>query len=141
MTWHEDREVNPGVPDLSYVVKPGNFETGWLELKRVLPSPATCDARPQTSRHTPRPDEKIKFELEASQHQWISQHHHRVPVHFLLGYGAEYYLLDGRFHRDLVKPVTIHQLRHWGNHYSEADLRVGLAEKLAEFTDRYRHVE
>ena len=145
MTWHEDREINPGVPDLSYVVKPGNFETGWLELKAVLPSPAVCRARREVSPigfMLTDSSEKIKFEIEPSQHEWMSNHAARVPCHFLLGYGEWYFLLDAKYHRLLVVSQTIHYLRHLSVMFChESELRVKLAHELAELTDRYRHVE
>ena len=42
-TWHEDREISPGVPDLHYVMKPTGeigdigteYRVGWLELKAI----------------------------------------------------------------------------------------------------------
>lgn len=126
MTWHEDREINPGVPDLSYVVKPGRFETGWLELKAVLRTPGTSD---------------VQYEIEPSQHTWVEAHCRRVPVHFLLGHGDEYYLLDGQHHKKLVRAISLKTLEELGHRFHESELRAGLAQKLADFTDRERHVE
>lgn len=32
---HESHAMGPGIPDLSFVMRGGQYETGWIELKRV----------------------------------------------------------------------------------------------------------
>lgn len=78
MTWHEDREISPGVPDLSYVMRGGDYEMGWLELK------AGKD-----------------FEVESSQHRWIQRHLGLIPIHFLVALGDYWVLVDGTRHLSL----------------------------------------
>ena len=95
---HVENHLNPGVPDLSYVMldqfKP-IYETGWLELK--------------AAEHRAVP----KFEVEPSQHNWMRRYAHRVPTHFLVLVGTRCYLLDGKVHSLLVGSVTLEQLQEW----------------------------
>ena len=93
-TIHVENHLNPGVPDLSYVMNGGDFETGWLELKAV--------------KDTPPP---YTFKLEPSQHRWIEAHHLRVPVHLLLSTGQVVWLVPGKHHGMFVKPVGLEELR------------------------------
>lgn len=92
---HVENHLNPGVPDLSYVMldpRHPEFETGWLELKAVAASPK------------PRP------KLESSQHEWMRQYAHRVPTHFLILVGTRCYLLDGKCHSLLTAAITLEEL-------------------------------
>lgn len=101
-TWHEDREVNPGVPDLSYVMKgDNNYETGWLELK----------AEPFVEVPNARKAASVTFRVEPSQHQWIAAHHPLVPVHFLCMLGTHCYLVPGAHHILISNKLTTDQLR------------------------------
>jgi len=83
---HVENRLNPGVPDLSYVMYGAGHETGWLELKATTRS-------------------AMKFEVEQSQHQWMFKHAHRVPAHFLIevkaGPRSVYYLVSGTRHNEL----------------------------------------
>jgi hypothetical protein len=79
-TRHEDGQVTPGVPDLSYVMVGGPFETGWMECKYGE-----------------------KAALEPSQHNWIEFHHTRIPVHILWGIGNTLYLFEGHDH-GIIRP-------------------------------------
>lgn len=127
MTWHEDREINPGVPDVSYVMTCGEHETGWLELKAIH-----YDAKKQ----------KHKFNLEASQHSWIQAHCERVPVHLLLCLGDYLvFLVDGSHHRRLGEALTIEELKSISTAtIPKSDLRVQLTLQLRQLTNRRRHV-
>lgn len=122
MTWHEDRQVSPGVPDASYVMAGGDYETGWLELKAELPM------------------DKIKFELQPAQHDWISRHHSVVPVHFLCAVGDYWFILDGSKHGLLAEPITVSGLKiNSVANFSEADARSRLPLILKDVTARGRN--
>lgn len=91
ITWHEDREINPGVPDISYVPRTGSYETGWLELKAIW-APVNG---------------QLKFKIRASQHDWIEAHCRRIPVHFLLAVDDTCYVVSGHFHGRIAEKITI----------------------------------
>lgn len=95
LTWHEDREVSPGVPDVSFVMRgPGvEYETGWLELKADSP-------KAKNPNFTPEP----------SQHEWMARHAHLVPVYFLCSHGIYCYLIAGIYHGFLASALTQQQL-------------------------------
>lgn len=125
MTWHEDREVNPGVPDISYVMSGGDYETGWLELKSVE------NVKKETAH----------FEVQPSQHFWISNHCGRIPVHFLCSVDMlDFYLIPGSQHIRLATPIHLKELES----ISIAKMRVDevgkvLASFLRQSTLRGRH--
>jgi len=114
MTWHEDKEISPGVPDLSYVMlqpsKNGKLaglgatptgmatghETGWLELKAVFAPP------PKTT--------EVHLKLESSQHQWIGFHLGKIPIHFLVAIGETWYFIDAIHHQTLARKISISTL-------------------------------
>lgn len=126
MTWHEDREINPGVPDISYVMNGGNHETGWLELKATRSMPNKAD--------------EFRFKIEASQHQWIEAHHRKVPVHFLLRTPLYIWLFPGQHHKLLAAPITVNTLMNLSAAtMSPRNTRMTLYEYLRQFTDRRRH--
>lgn len=87
MTWHEDREISPGVPDCSYVMKGGNHETGWLELKAVADT------------------ETVRLKVEPSQVRWIEAHCGICPVHVLIAVGHYWHLVDGKHIQELAVPI------------------------------------
>ena len=125
MTWHEDREVNPGVPDISYVMSGGDYETGWLELKSVE------NVKKETAH----------FEVQPSQHFWISNHHSRIPVHFLCSVDMlDFYLVPGSQHIRLAAPIHLKELESISIVKMHAD-EVGktLASFLRQSTLRGRH--
>lgn len=99
MTWHEDREISPGVPDVSYVmrfhVNPG-YETGWLELKAEL---------------EPKEGGTVKFKVRPSQHDWTERYLGLVPIHYLCALGTTWYLIDGVHHKKLAEPQSHESLR------------------------------
>jgi hypothetical protein len=102
-TWHEDGDVNPGVPDISYVPVEGNCETGWLELKaEPFPvDPNTSDANP---------DHVVRFKFQPAQHIWIDLHLRRVPIHILAAIGCRLYIFHGDAHRTLAKGMTLRSI-------------------------------
>lgn len=123
MTWHEDREINPGVPDVSYVMIGGVYETGWLELKAQL-----GDSGPW------------RFKLEASQHDWISNHVGKVPVHFLMATGKTIWLIPGEQHKIFSDSVTESEMRACSvARFPVTDMRIELNRHLRELTHRRRH--
>lgn len=87
LTWHEDGRVNPGVPDLSFVMKGDGYETGWIELKAVF------DTEPP-----------FAWALEQSQHSWIMKHLGRIPIFILVASGDRCWLFDHRLHHEFRKP-------------------------------------
>lgn len=90
MTWHEDREISPGVPDLHYV--PINqdypsleYRVGWLELK-AIDKPLSKSTR---------------ISVEASQHQYIRRWDRYMPIHFLVRVVDRVYLIEGKYSKEL----------------------------------------
>jgi hypothetical protein len=122
MTWHEDGLVNPGVPDVSYVMN-GNCETGWLELKAIEGADKNGN---------------YKFTLEPSQHRWIDAHHDRVPVHILCATDAVCWLVPGDLHRELFKAQSHKQLSEFSVGFQREQLRYILYDQLTLSTDRRR---
>ena len=87
MTWHEDREISPGVPDLHYVMKGDvTFRVGWLELKAI-----------------DKPIGKTSYiGVEASQHQYIRKWKDHMPIHFLVRIETQVYLIPGAYSTHLA---------------------------------------
>lgn len=126
MTWHEDREINPGVPDISYVMLGGNYETGWLELKAV------------TEMEISRAG-KVRFHVEPSQHQWISRHDQKIPIHFLCAVGERCFLLHGSAHELIDRPLRVDELHSAAIiMIPKAALRQELPSVLKKLTSRDR---
>lgn len=87
-TWHEDREITPGVPDMHYGFQTrwveGHREAyriGWLELKAV-------DKLMKSNR----------IVVEPSQHQYITKWLPAMPIHFLIRVDTTIYLIHGEYH-------------------------------------------
>lgn len=92
MTWHEDREISPGVPDLHYVMKgePGEkFCVGWLELKAI-------DTRITKSQ---------RIGVEPSQHQYLRRWVPHMPIHFMVRIQDHIYIVPGAWSRELSQAV------------------------------------
>ena len=124
-TIHVENHLNPGVPDMSYVMNGGSYETGWLELKAV------ADVVSENPRY--------HFKLEPSQHRWIEAHHLRVPVHLLLSTGRVVWLVSGAHHGMFSKPVGIEELRiNSVCGFQREALRRNLHDNLKAVTDRRR---
>lgn len=128
MTWHEDREINPGVPDLSYVMNGLYYETGWIELKAIRYDPKAL---------------QHKFTLEPSQHTWISKHHSKIPVHLLLAVGDHStFLVGGEHHKRLAEPISSEELRLISTaKFDRSAMRRELHDALKICTDRRRNVQ
>jgi len=67
-TIHVENRLNPGVPDMSYVMTHLGCETGWLELKAYRLAS----------------DKRVSIKVERGQHEWMAAHAYRVPAHFLI---------------------------------------------------------
>ncbi|CAB4120896.1 hypothetical protein UFOVP2_52 [uncultured Caudovirales phage] len=122
LTWHEDREISPGVPDASYVMAGGKYETGWLELKAV--------------------DGKGTFNIgiEQSQHEWIKGHCEKIPVHFLIRTNDMVWLIPGASHFHFVKPVDVPLLQQLAIASAiKDDIRKMLYNNLRQLTFRGRN--
>jgi hypothetical protein len=82
MTWHEDRGISPGVPDLHYVMRgDGEYRVGWLELKSIDREIS------KTSR----------IKVEPSQHQYLRRWLPYMPIHFLVRANSVVYLVEGKY--------------------------------------------
>ena len=113
-TWHEDREITPGVPDLHYVMKTGRAKVGWLELKAI-------DKPLGRSR---------RIKVEPSQHQYFRRWASLMPIHFLVRIVDHIYIVPGAYHTELhqaICAVDMLLLSVLDFHESE------LAEKLPTF--------
>jgi hypothetical protein len=122
MTWHEDRQVSPGTPDISYVMF-DNCETGWLELKAL----DGLERQPWT------------FKLEPSQPSWIERHAGRIPINLLVAVGTHCWLLDGRSWVILQRPIREEQLTHASLvQFEFPDMRRVLTPELIRLTHRRR---
>jgi hypothetical protein len=82
MTWHEDRGISPGVPDLHYVMLGDDkYRVGWLELKSI-DREITATSR---------------IKIEPSQHQYMRRWLPHMPIHFLVRANKIVYLVDGKY--------------------------------------------
>lgn len=91
MTWHEDREISPGVPDLHYVMNSplgqlSEYRVGWLELKAV--------DNPLNSR--------TKISVEPSQHQYIRRWLDKMPMHFLVRVIDRIYIIPAKWSKEIA---------------------------------------
>lgn len=123
LTWHEDRQVSPGTPDISYVMLVGYCETGWLELKALA-----AEAK-----------EPYNFKLEPSQPEWMERHATRIPVHFLVAVGTSCWLISGVDWKLLQKPIyrnTLNDIAYI--RFEIPDMRSKLAPTLQQLTYRRR---
>lgn len=97
-TWHEDREISPGVPDLHYMMMgPTKSCLGWLELKAI--------DEPMSKKHY--------IHVEPSQHQYIRRWIDFMPIDFLIRIQAQVYVVPGRFHNELATSRSLEDLRHF----------------------------
>ncbi len=120
MTWHEDREISPGVPDLHYVmVKPDpneryDYQVGWLELKAKEKEITKSN----------------RVSVEPSQHQYLRRWASIMPIHFLVRIVDRVYVIPGKYHVELaaagcmsdIAVLSVHQF-----YYKE------IADELAPF--------
>lgn len=94
MTWHEDRHISPGVPDLHYVVDE-DCRVGWLELK------ATDSELTKSNR----------IKVEPSQHQYMRRWLPYMPIHFLIRVKRTVYLVSGDHHATVPEIHNAHDMR------------------------------
>lgn len=97
MTWHEDREITPGVPDLHYVMKgaPGEkYRVGWLELKAI-------DTKMSKSN---------RIGVEPSQHQYIRRWDEHMPIHFLIRIQDRIYVVPGKYSPGISAAATLNDI-------------------------------
>jgi hypothetical protein len=92
LTIHVENRLNPGVPDLSYVMNAPGSETGWLELK------ACNDSK------------TLGIHVEPSQHRWFETHSAKIPAHLLIAVGDSRYLLRASDHREFLHSVNEEKL-------------------------------
>lgn len=87
MTWHEDREITPGVPDLHYVMvsMEHNHRVGWLELKAI-------DTQITKSQ---------RVGVEPSQHQYLRKWCPVMPIHFMVRVQEQIFIIPGKYSREL----------------------------------------
>lgn len=86
-TWHEDRAISPGVPDLHYVCKGSSeckYQVGWLELKAIS-----------------RFSDGKRIHVEPSQHQYMRKWGAAMPIHFLAKVGKKVYLIPSNMSREI----------------------------------------
>jgi hypothetical protein len=96
ITWHEDRHISPGVPDLHYVmIDEAAHRVGWLELKAM----------------DVELSEIYRVRVEASQHQYMRRWLPRMPIHFLIRIKRAIYLVDGKHHSALTEIHNAHDMR------------------------------
>lgn len=119
MTWHEDREISPGVPDLHYVPCPeqgdmGKFRVGWLELKSI-----DKDISPKNT-----------IKVEPSQHQYIRKWGPYMPIHFLVRIVDRIFVVPGKYHRELQGAVCYSDISVLSEHQFHQSL---IAEQLPPF--------
>lgn len=87
-TIHVENRLNPGVPDLSFVLQSPGVETGWLELKAMPFS------------------KMLSITIEPGQHSWMEAHAKKIPAYFLVEVSGLLHLIDGRFHGRLSTPIS-----------------------------------
>lgn len=86
MTWHEDREISPGVPDLHYMMGTmEEYRVGWLELK-ALDTNITRSSR---------------IKVEPSQHQYFRRWRQLMPIHFLIRIRETVCVVESGYHATL----------------------------------------
>jgi len=125
LTLHENKLVNPGVPDLSFVMFGGECETGWLELKAI-----------KAESHM------LKFKVESSQHSWMRLNAGMVPAYFLLSVNSEVFMVPGTLHTMLANPVDRQDLIDVSTAHMHRDrIREFLPSVLSIATTRARNVK
>lgn len=122
MTWHEDREISPGVPDLHYVMKgnPGEeFRVGWLELKAI-------DTRITKSQ---------RIGVEPSQHQYLRRWVPYMPIHFMVRIQDQIYIVPGKWARELTQACCDADMKLLCDiNFQQQELAVALPPFLKEIT-------
>lgn len=110
-TIHVENRLNPGVPDLSFLMHGNKCETGWLELK-VAPG----------------------FSVEPGQHEWMARHAAAIPAFFLIQVGQYAVLVPGIEHSKLITDPAQLLFK-----YEAYDNAMALAVRLRRATIRSRY--
>lgn len=119
MTWHEDREISPGVPDLHYVMLGGDHRVGWLELKAI-------DTEISYSR---------RVKVEPSQHQYLRRWCPLMPIHFLVRIKMDVFMVPGEMSKQLSAAVSLVDMKAISVlHFRLTDLGLLLPPFLREAT-------
>lgn len=120
-TIHVESHLNPGVPDCSFVMRHGDCETGWLELK------------------VSRSVDPVRVHVEPGQHRWMREHASRVPACFLIASPTSMYLVDGKYHDHLAIALAHDDLAHMAIWWGDVDdWRPHVVASLKHITDRSR---
>lgn len=121
---HRESDLNPGIPDLSFVLTGQGHETGWLELKY-------CAYHKNAA---------LKLKIQSGQHMWMQRYAHRVPSFYFIRVHEHYFLVNGMFTNALAGPVTFDDLKRIATaHFHDTNLVTELTAKLSELTRRDRH--
>lgn len=112
-----ESHLNPGVPDLAYVMNGSVHETGWLELKA--------------------PAKLVDTKIERSQYVWMDNWGGRVPSHILINAGEWCYILDGRLCRKFEN-VSNMATADFLSIFKANKLESELPQLLSELTKRNR---
>jgi hypothetical protein len=133
MTWHEDREITPGVPDLHYVMKINetknmsvehpshapDYRVGWLELKSI-------DVNVTASQ---------RFKIEPSQHQYIRRWHRHMPIHFMVRTKDDVFVIPGKFHTELASAACLADVSILADlYFKDHDIATALPPFLRKIT-------
>lgn len=119
MTWHEDREITPGVPDLHYVMKGGDHRVGWLELKAI----DTNLTKTQ------------KISVEPSQHQYLRRWGSVMPIHFLVRVLDHVYVIPSIYAKELNNATNETELMAMSSiHFYQRDMMKVLPAFLSGVT-------
>ena len=122
-TWHEDREISPGVPDLHYVMfdESGDqqYRVGWLELKAV----------------NKKISKTANIKVEPSQHQYTRRWCPHMPIHFCVKVINTVYLIPGKYHRELAMATSEVEIAVLAEtHFQSEDLATELPIFLKKIT-------
>mgnify|MGYP003327821201 CR=1 FL=1 len=124
LTIHVENRLNPGVPDLSYVMNAPGSETGWLELK------ACNDSK------------TLGIHVEPSQHRWFETHSAKVPSHLLIAVADRRYLVCSSNHRAFLRALNSEQLCELALvGFHKKDTREVLCEALTRLTNRGQNAQ
>jgi hypothetical protein len=133
MTWHEDREISPGVPDLHYVMKIDNsvnlsvahpdrvptYRVGWIELKAK-------DTNVTKSQ---------RITVEPSQHQYIRRWYPHMPIHFMVRIIDDVFVIPGKYHKELASAICLADVSILSDlHFKDRDIVVALPPFLRQVT-------
>lgn len=119
MTWHEDKEISPGVPDLHYVMKDQigvgmhrnvvyPYRVGWLELKALEVSL--------------NPTKRI--EVQPSQHDYVRRFGSVMPIHFLVRIENNIILVDSKYHQELALAENLEDIEEIASGFWRSEVAI-----------------